>query len=355
MGIKNLNNLISEFTNIDPKNQNNLANFKNKVFAVDANLYIYKFLYANGNHINGLFFMINKLSKFNIYPIFVFDGEAPKEKKQTLENRKNLKKKIRTQVINLKTNLSIIENIEKRQEINKKIKNLEKRLVYVNNSVIQSSKKLLTLMNILYLDAPREAEQLCANLSRINLVDGVISDDTDTIACGSKIIIRNFNNKTDYISYYNMDEILYELDLNYNSFLDLCILLGTDYNHKMREVGYKSAYKLIKKYANIDNILKNTRYKVNYDYDSIRELFKVNHINKDIIDKISQIGGIKNMTPKINELIQFLENNSTIDKNTFLFRLKKMYKTTDDYADLNYKYSLYDSDYKINLNYKFKC
>ena len=59
MGIKNLNNLISEFTNIDPKNQNNLANFKNKVFAVDANLYIYKFLYANGNHINGLFFTLS--------------------------------------------------------------------------------------------------------------------------------------------------------------------------------------------------------------------------------------------------------------------------------------------------------
>ena len=355
MGIKNLNNLISEFTNIDPKNQNSLSNFKNKIFAVDANLYIYKFLYANGNHINGLFFMINKLSKFNIYPIFIFDGEPPKEKKQTLENRKKIKKKIKTQVINLKTNLSIIDDIEKRQEINKRIKNLEKRLVYVDKEVIQSSKKLLTLMNILYRDAPREAEQLCANLSRINLVDGVISDDTDTIACGSKIIIRNFNNKFDYISYYNMDEILYELELNYESFLDLCILLGTDYNNKMREVSYKSAYKLIKKYDNIDNILANTRYEFHYDYNKVRELFKVNHIDKNIIDKISQIGSVKNMTPNLNELIQFLENKSTIDKNSFLFRLKKMYKTPVNYNNLNYKYSLYDSEYKINLNYKFKC
>ena len=32
MGIKNLNNLIDEFTNIDPHNQTELSNFKNKTF-----------------------------------------------------------------------------------------------------------------------------------------------------------------------------------------------------------------------------------------------------------------------------------------------------------------------------------
>ena len=167
MGIKNLNNLISEFTKIDPKNKISLSKFKNKIFAIDANLYIYKFLYANGNHINGLFFMINKLCKFNITPIFVFDGEAPKEKKKTLENRKKLKKKIQTQVINLKASLFITENKIKKAEINKKIVNLEKRLVYIDKEVINSSKKLFELMGILYINASSEAEQLCANLTKV--------------------------------------------------------------------------------------------------------------------------------------------------------------------------------------------
>lgn len=93
MGIKNLNNLIAEFTNIDPCNKTELSNFRNKTFAIDANLFIYKFLYSNGNHINGLFFMINKLSKFKINPVFIFDGRPPEEKKHTLDNRKKLKKK----------------------------------------------------------------------------------------------------------------------------------------------------------------------------------------------------------------------------------------------------------------------
>ena len=56
MGIKNLNNLIGEFTNINPSNKTALSNFRNQTFAIDANLFIYKFLYSNGNHINGLFF-----------------------------------------------------------------------------------------------------------------------------------------------------------------------------------------------------------------------------------------------------------------------------------------------------------
>ena len=40
-----------------------------------------------------------------------------------------------------------------------------------------------------------EAEHYCSKLSMLNLVDGVISEDTDTLACGSKLIIRQFSNQ----------------------------------------------------------------------------------------------------------------------------------------------------------------
>ena len=54
MGIKNLNNVIKTFTNINLE-YISLDKFKNMTFAVDANLFIYRFLYGNGNHINGIF------------------------------------------------------------------------------------------------------------------------------------------------------------------------------------------------------------------------------------------------------------------------------------------------------------
>lgn len=353
MGIKNLNNLISEFTNSDPKNKNSLNKFSGKVFAVDTNLFIYKFLYANGNHINGLFFMINKLSKFNIKPIFVFDGNAPDEKKHTLNNRRKIKYKIIDQVISFKADLDIIENPDKREEITKKILNLEKRLVYVDEDVILSSKKLLKLMGVQYLQAETEAEHLCSNLSRLGIVDGVISDDTDSIACGSNIIIRNFTNKYDYISYYNLNDILYDLDINYDSFLDLCILLGTDYNKKTRNISFKKAYELIKLYKSIDIIEKKTDYNICYNYTNIRQIFKKNYVTPEIIHEIKFFS--PDHCSDMRLLILFLEKNSSITKSTFLYRLGKMnankFKTNNDYL---FKYNIYDSQYKIKLKSNLK-
>ena len=359
MGIKNLNNLIEEFTNFDPNNKKDLQDFSGKTFAIDANLFIYKFLYANGNHINGLFFMINKLSKFNIKPIFVFDGCAPEEKKNTINNRKKVKKKIITQVINLKINLNIETNPQKKNVLQKKILNLEKRLVYVDKNVLLSSKKLLDLMNIVHLQAETEAEHLCSNLSRIGKVDGVISDDTDSIACGSKIVLRNFTNKYDFISYYNLDEILYDLDLKYDEFLDLCILLGTDYNKKIRNISFKRAYELIREYRSLNNIQKNTNYNIVYNYEKIRQLFKSSALPPDILTKL-QSHKLSYTTNNMDHLIKFLENNSTIKKKTFLYRLKKIYKVDNDremlrMGDIKSQFNMFDSEYKISSSNIQKC
>ena len=350
MGIKNLNNIISEFTTIDPQNKCSLKRFANKTLAIDANLYIYKFLYANGNHLNGLFFMINKLSKFKIKPIFVFDGYAPVEKDATIKYRRNIKNKIKTQVIALKADLLIVSDIFNRDAIRKKISNLEKRLVYVDQEVLASSKKLLTLMGIMYLNAPSEAEQLCAILSRFNFVDGVISDDTDTLACGSKIMLRNFSNKSDEVSLYCMNEILYELDLNSDSFLDLCILLGTDYNNKLKSISFKDIYRLVHRYKSINSILKNTHYTLYYDYEKIRRIFKSSDIPKYINDSL-EISLDKNFKPaiNINILLTYLKEKTTINHSTLLFRLNKMYHSEELNSAPN-KYNCFDSQYKIDFN-----
>ena len=81
MGVKSLNTLVSNFTNNGEK-KIHLSKLSGYKLAIDTNLYLYKYLYGNKNHVNGIFFMINKLKKFNITPIFVFDGKPPDEKKK---------------------------------------------------------------------------------------------------------------------------------------------------------------------------------------------------------------------------------------------------------------------------------
>ena len=86
MGIKSLNNIIINFTKNGEKKVH-LSKFKGLRFAVDTNVYLYKYLYGNSNHIDGLFFMINKFKKFDITPIFIFDGKHPKEKSEKIKSR----------------------------------------------------------------------------------------------------------------------------------------------------------------------------------------------------------------------------------------------------------------------------
>ena len=75
-------------------------NTKDLTFAVDTNVYLYKYLYGKSNHIDGMFFMINKFKKFNIVPIFIFDGKPPNEKSETLKNRRLIKNKLEENYLN---------------------------------------------------------------------------------------------------------------------------------------------------------------------------------------------------------------------------------------------------------------
>ena len=353
MGIKNLNNVIKTYTNINLEFVH-LNKFKNMTFAIDANLFIYRFLYGNGNHINGLFFMINKLSKFSITPIFIFDGCPPKEKKNTLKSRKNIKQKYKNQIIQLQTDLKLELNINKKNYILKKIASFEKKLVYINDNIIQSSQTLLNYMGIGYLQADGEAEHLCAKLSKLNIVDGVISDDTDTLACGSNIVLRQFTNRNDTILYYRMDEILYNLNINLNSFVDLCILLGNDYNSKLKGYKYNEIYKLFEKHKNIENIINSTNVDIHMDYKTIRDIFLLKNIKIDMEEINNQLS----KTPLITSLINFLKENSSIDRYTYLYRIKKMFNDKDipvnDDIPINItnKFKIFDSTYKIKFKSK---
>src|SRR5256885_7192918 len=74
-----------------------LATLNRKRLAVDASIWIYQFLKAvrdkEGNalrnsHIVGFFRRICKLLYFGIKPVFVFDGDAPALKRQTIAGRR---------------------------------------------------------------------------------------------------------------------------------------------------------------------------------------------------------------------------------------------------------------------------
>ena len=61
---------------------------------------------------------------------------------------------------------------------------------------------------------------------------------------------------------YSLAKVLQGLEINFEEFTDLCILLGCDYCDSIKGIGQKRALELIKQYRNIETILKNIDKKV---------------------------------------------------------------------------------------------
>ena len=63
---------------------------------------------------------------------------------------------------------------------------------HVTDDMYREVQELLTLFGIPYIIAPQEAEAQCAYLDRANLVDAVITDDSDVFLFGASTVYRNF-------------------------------------------------------------------------------------------------------------------------------------------------------------------
>ena len=109
-----------------------------------------------------------------------------------------------------------------------------------------------------------EAERMAAMLCRSGVVAAVYTSDGDCLAHKCPITIReatvtsnyydeNFNEVRTYeVILFN--KVIESLELDENSFTELCIMSGCDYNDNIEQIGIGRALKLIQKYKNIDNI-----------------------------------------------------------------------------------------------------
>ena len=86
MGIRDLNYLVKRYNRNSIK-ELTLYDLKNKVIAVDLQLYLYKALIQNKNPIEEIYKQILQFERYKIKPVYVFDGKPPKEKMDELHKR----------------------------------------------------------------------------------------------------------------------------------------------------------------------------------------------------------------------------------------------------------------------------
>lgn len=80
-----------------------------------------------------------------------------------------------------------------------------------------------------YIIAPMEAEAQCAYLEMANLVDGVVTDDSDVFLFGAASVYKNIFDDRKYVETYFMEVCVYQRPtifcyIGYISLIIFCLL-----------------------------------------------------------------------------------------------------------------------------------
>lgn len=293
-----------------------LNHLKGRKIAIDAYNTLYQFLSIirqrdgsplkdsrgrTTSHLSGLLYRTGKIIEKDIKPVYVFDGEPPTSKKETIEKRKKKRKKAQKKYK---------EALKKGEE--KKAKKHAQATSKLNKEMVKSSKSLLEAMGIPYIQAPGEGEAQAAYLAKEKDVWASSSQDFDSLLYKTPILIRNLTitgkrklpNKDKYIHItpekINLKETLEKININHNQLIDIAILIGTDYNPGIKGIGPKTALKEIKKGKKPEQIYREKNTNPKMDLDQLREIFKK--------PKITNEYKIKWNKPNKNKMIQELVN-----------------------------------------------
>ena len=185
-----------------------------------------------------------------------------------------------------------------------KIEKMRSNILDISKEDFVLTKELFKILNIPFYDAPLEAETMCSDLCKRGLVDGVLSEDTDVLAYGSPIFLTKIDTTLDTCIRISYEEVLKELDMSSDEFLDLCIMFGCDYNKNIPKVVIETSFKYIKNYGLLEEIEKNTKHDTTIlNYKRTRELFREYPQYK--IDTVPYCG-----VPNFEDLKKFVKENN---------------------------------------------
>lgn len=216
MGVKQLLKFIkTNCPNCSKRIQ--LSELSDKKIVIDTSIYMYKFK-MNGEIFDNFYLLCMLLLDNSILPVFVFDGPKSFYKRHTLETRN-------------KSKVLAMQKIKNEKKCNNQIsKSIKNKSIRITLDDIKVVKELLDTLGIMYIDAPYEADEICAKLVLEKKVYACLSDDTDMFAYGCSKILTNIDLFEETVTLYSMSQILRNLRIPQSTFREMCILSGTDYN-----------------------------------------------------------------------------------------------------------------------------
>lgn len=296
MGIKNLNKFLKDNSKNAFKSIT-MEDLRGSTIVIDSNIYCNKYSYF-GHMFTSFIKQLTCFLKYDITPLYLFDGKPDKEKEYVLKKRRESKNKrdneineLKVKIASLKDEIGAIESKDLINNLTSQIEMFEKELskkltckIVVNWDDVKEFKKLLTACNIFHYNCDGENDIYIKDFLKFGFAEYAMTEDYDFLAHGCEKTIYNFNpSKLKDMRLCSLTNVLTDLELSMEQFVDLCIMMGCDYTSTIKKVGPKTAFKLIKKCKTLEGILEHIKghksYKPHEDfnYEAARKMFNIHY------------------------------------------------------------------------------
>eukprot|EP00698_Gefionella_okellyi_P006000 TRINITY_DN1544_c0_g1_i6.p1 TRINITY_DN1544_c0_g1~~TRINITY_DN1544_c0_g1_i6.p1 ORF type:complete len:839 (+),score=111.49 TRINITY_DN1544_c0_g1_i6:258-2774(+) len=142
--------------------------------------------------------------------------------------------------------------VSERAQLQDEQRRAERQIQTVSDDMIAEAQELLRLFGLPYVTGPMEAEAQCAALELAGIVDGIISDDSDTFLFGGQKVYKNIFNQQQFVECYNIRDAESQLGLNRERMIQLALLLGSDYTGGVDGVGAVSAMEILHEFSSLE-------------------------------------------------------------------------------------------------------
>ncbi|RID59977.1 hypothetical protein BRARA_F03166 [Brassica rapa] len=133
---------------------------------------------------------------------------------------------------------------------------LERNAESVSSEMFAEIQELLQIFGLPYIIAPMEAEAQCAFMEQSNLIDGIVTDDSDVFLFGARSVYKNIFDDRKYVETYFMKDIEKELGLGRDKIIRMAMLLGSDYTEGISGIGIVNAIEVVTAFPEDDGLQK---------------------------------------------------------------------------------------------------
>ena len=204
-------------------------------------------------HIDFCLHRVRMLIHFGVTPYLVFDGDYLPSKSHTEKDRAARRKESKRAGLEY---LRLGKASQAQQELQK--------AVDVTPLMARELIEELKLLNVSYVVAPYEADSQLAYLEKRGTIDGIISEDSDLLVFGAKVLLTKLDQHGECVAISRKDFTACR-DISLVGWTDrefrvMTMLSGCDYLPGIGNMGLKTAYRLVRKHKAVDRILRMVQF-----------------------------------------------------------------------------------------------